>query len=122
MPVVALAYATLALIAVLFQLAMAAGAPWGHLTLHGRYPGRFPPAQRKLAVVQELVLALMALVVLAHSELMDSSFGAWAIWPVLPITALSTLANLTSPSRPERYLWGSVTVLMLACGLIVAIA
>jgi hypothetical protein len=109
------------MIAILFQLAMAAGAPWGHLTLHGRNPGQFPPVLRALAIVQGLMLALMALVVLARSGVINVLVGSWAIWVVLALTGLSMLANIASPSLPERYLWGPITALMLACCLIVAL-
>ena len=52
-------------IVVSFQLLLALGAPWGEYTMGGRFPGRFPPRMRVLAVVQAVVLSLLALVVLS---------------------------------------------------------
>jgi hypothetical protein len=53
-----------------FQLALALGAPWGAYAMGGAYPGRFPPALRVAAVVQAVLLGLMAGVVLARAGLM----------------------------------------------------
>ena len=40
--------------------------------------------------------------------------------PRVPITA-KLVANLITPSRPERLLWGPVTVGMFLCGLVVVL-
>ena len=45
-------FAFLTLIIFLFQIALAAGMPWGHLAMGGRYPGKFPPNMRVGAVIQ----------------------------------------------------------------------
>lgn len=58
---------TLSAIAILFQLALASGAPWGHLAMGGKYPGVFPPPLRIAAVVQALLIAFFALIVLTRS-------------------------------------------------------
>lgn len=111
----ALAYAGLAALPIALQLALAAGAPLGRLTLGGRFPGRLPGRWRWLALVQAGVLAGLALVALDHAGLVRTALPGWAIWPILGLTGLTTLANLASPSRPERRLWGPVTLLMSLC-------
>ena len=49
------------------RLALAAGAPWGEFAMGGAYPGQFPPELHVAAVVQAVVLALLALVILARA-------------------------------------------------------
>ncbi len=114
-PIFVLAYAGLAALPVAMQLALAAGAPLGRFTIGGRFPGRLPGLWRGLALVQAGLLAGLALVVLGDAGLIRSGLPGWSIWPVLGLTLLTTLANLATPSRPERLLWGPVTVLMSAC-------
>ena len=57
----------------------------------------------------------MAAVVLSAAGLIDIALPGWTIWPVLGLTLLTTLGNLATPSRPERLLWGPVTVAMSLC-------
>ena len=47
-----------------FQIAMAAGAPWGEFAMGGAVHGQFPLSLRAAALVQAALLALTALVVL----------------------------------------------------------
>jgi hypothetical protein len=107
-----------------FQLALAAGAPWGELAMGGRYPGRFPPAMRVTAVVQALILAVLALVVLDAVGVVPLGWTdalPWLSWLPVAFAALSVLVNAISPSPRERRLWIPVGVVLLATSLIVAI-
>ncbi|MGB5556793.1 MAG: hypothetical protein WBN04_02160 [Paracoccaceae bacterium] len=114
-------YAALAAATVLFQIALALGAPWGAAALGGRWQGRFPALIRAFALVQAGVIAGMALVVAARAGITDLAAGPrWFFWVVLLLTALSAVANLTTPSPPERKLWAPVTVAMLIAAGIVA--
>ncbi len=121
--VAAYGYAILTGVAGVFQLCLAAGAPWGHLAMGGKFPGKYSPGLRVLAVVQGAILWLMGGIVLTRAGVI---FPEWSplsqslIWAVLAFTAFSTVANLATPSKPERMLWGPVTVAMLACCLVVA--
>ena len=49
------------------RLTLATGAPWGEFAMGGAYPGQFPPELHVAAVVQAVVLALLALVILARA-------------------------------------------------------
>ena len=111
----ATAYSALAALPFAMQLAVAAGAPLGRFTVGGRFPGRLPGIWRVLALLQAALLAAMAVVVLAHAGLIGLALPGWMIWPVLGLTLLTTLGNLATPSRPERLLWGPVTVAMSLC-------
>ncbi len=115
----------LAAVVVAFQVALLAGAPWGHLTQGGRRTGRLPTSGRSLAAVSVVVLVAFALVVTARSGV---ALPAWQptarylVWVVVAYGALGVLANAATPSAAERRLWLPVTVVMLAASLVVAFA
>ena len=116
------AYGLLALAPAIMQVGLAWCAPWGHLTLGGQYPGVLPPGLRIGALVQSLILLLMAASVTQRAGVLDAGLPDWSIWPALAITVLTTIGNLATPSIPERRLWGPVTVAMLAAILVVIFA
>jgi hypothetical protein len=111
--------ATLAVIA--FQVALALGAPWGAFAMGGRFPGRFPPSMRLLALVQTVVLGLLALVVLDAAGLISLGLADWLIWLAVVVSALSVAMNAASPSPRERRLWVPVGLVMLGSSLVVAL-
>ena len=120
----ALVFSVLVAIVVLFQLALAASAPWGHLAMGGRHPGRFPPSLRVGAVIQSGLLGLLALVVLGHAGFdvpLVAGWPAWTRWIPVVVSALSLLMNLATPSKAERRLWGPVAAVMLGTSLVVAL-
>ncbi|MHA7878905.1 MAG: hypothetical protein ACX931_03880 [Saccharospirillum sp.] len=117
-------FGVLAAVAVLFQLALAAGAPWGEMTLGGKYSGRLPAAMRVAALVQAMVLLGLAWGVLARASLFvewPSLLPDQAIWFVVAFCALSLTLNTITPSKKERRLWAPVLLVMLVCSLIVAL-
>ena len=111
------------LVAAAFQLALAAGAPWGHLTMGGAFPGRLPSGMRAAAVGQALLLLLFGAVVAARAGL---AFTRWrrgaqrAIWLVVGYCIIGVVLNAITPSAPERALWLPVTVVLGVCAVIVA--
>jgi hypothetical protein len=111
----------LALVVVAFQLALALGAPWGHLAMGGRFLGRFPLPMRLAALLQAGLIGLFALVVLGGAGLVTPAPPPWLVWAVVAVSALSAAMNLATPSIPERRLWGPVALVMLVCALRVAI-
>jgi hypothetical protein len=109
----------------LFQMALAAGAPWGALAMGGRYPDRFPPAMRVAAIVQVAVYALLGAIVLSRAGLALaewSGFSRAAVWGVVGLMGVAVVLNLITPSKWERRLWAPVAILMFAASLIVALA
>ncbi len=120
----ALLFALVAGGAVLFQLALAAGAPWGGYAMGGAYPGQFPPALRVAAVIQAGILAALTGVVLSRAGV---ALPGWSrasrklVWVVVAFSGLSAVLNLITPSARERAIWAPVGVLMLACSLAVAL-
>src|SRR5262245_26354436 len=92
----AIMYAVVSMGVIVFQLALAAGAPWGAYAMGGAFPGRFPPELRVAAVVQAVILAGLALVVLARAGITLpkwSRASRWLIWVVVAFSAVSLVLN-----------------------------
>jgi hypothetical protein len=121
--VAAIIYAIVTLGVLAFQIALAAGAPWGAYAMGGASPGQFPPALRIAAVIQAVLLAGMAAVILARAGLVLpgwSRVSHWLVWIVVALTGLSLILNLITPSAGERALWLPTLSLLLISSLIVA--
>ena len=110
-------------VGVVFQLALALGAPWGEMAMGGRFPGRFPQKMRIGALVQMLLLIFIVLVVLTRAGLIFSEyyeFSQSAVWFVVALCMVSAILNTITPSKKERMMWSPVTIVLLICGFIVA--
>ena len=121
----AILFALVALGVVVFQLALALGAPWGEYAMGGRYPGTLPRAMRISAVGQAALVAALAVYVLSAAGLvLPSMAGAlpWLIWAVVVFSGLSLVLNAITPSAGERRIWVPVATEMLLTSLIVAIS
>ena len=111
-------YVALILSVVAFQVALIAGAPWGHLTQGGRYQGRLPLRNRVAAGVSIAVLLCMGAAIASTAGL-ALSLPAWVGWVTIGVQGLSTLANWATPSIPERRIWGPINTVMLVAALYV---
>lgn len=123
--VAAIAFALVAVAVIGFQVALALGAPWGAYAMGGARPGRLPGGMRVAAVVQALLIAGLAVVVLSDAELLSPSISGtfpWLIWVVVAFSALSTVLNAITPSGGERRLWLPVAILMLGTSLVLALS
>lgn len=121
--IAAMIYAVVILGVVAFQIALAAGAPWGAYAMGGASPGRLPPAMRIGVVVQAALLIGMAAVILARAGLILPGWGLaarWLVWLVVALTAVSLVLNLITPSAGERAIWAPTLALLLLTSLIVA--
>jgi hypothetical protein len=119
----AILYAIISFGVIAFQIALAAGAPWGAFAMGGAFPGQFPPALRVGALIQAALLGAMAAVVLARAELMLPSWNRvsrWLVWFVVAFAALSLVLNLITPSAGERAVWAPTALLMLVSSAVVA--
>jgi hypothetical protein len=122
--VAAAAYCVATAAVVLFQFALALGAPWGRFAMGGAFPGRFPTGMRFAAAAQGLLLLASTGVVLSRAGVALPSWGAassWLIWVVVAFGALSALLNLITPSPAERRLWAPVAIVMFVSSLTVAL-
>ena len=123
MSAAAVIYVVATLVVVGFQLALAAGAPWGEYAMGGRYSGRFPPPMRVAAGVQAVVLGALALVVLDKAGLVTLGWTAalpWLAWVPVVVSVLSAAMNAATRSPMERRLWLPVAIVMLLSSIVVA--
>ncbi|MBM4427259.1 MAG: hypothetical protein FJ031_08475 [Chloroflexi bacterium] len=123
--IAAIGFAVITFSAAAFQVAMAAGAPWGAYAMGGAHPGTFPPALRVAALFQAALLIGFALVVLARADLILpawSQASRWMMWIIVAFSALSLILNLITPSAGERAIWAPVAFLMLLSSLTVALS
>jgi len=120
--IAAIVYGTVTLGVAGFQIALAAGAPWGAYAMGGAYPGKFPRKMRVAAIIQALLLTGMAAVVLARAGLLLPEWfqvSRWLIWIVASIMVLGLVLNLITPSAKEKNIWAPVVSLQLICCLVV---
>ena len=120
----ALLYAGVSVGIVLFQIALAAGAPWGGYAMGGAFPGRFPFALRAAALAQAALVVAMAAVVLSRAGLVLARWSGVTrrlVWVVVAFAAVSVTLNLITPSAGERAIWAPTAVLLLASSTVVAL-
>jgi hypothetical protein len=121
--IAAIIYAIVTVGVIVFQIALAAGAPWGAYAMGGASPGQFPPALRIAAIIQAALLAGMAAVILARAGLIMPGWSRashWLVWIVVALTAFSLVLNLLTSSAGERAIWAPTLSLLLISSLIVA--
>lgn len=116
-------FITLTAVVVAFQLALAAGAPWGELTMGGAFPGQLPPRMRAAAVGSAILLSALAAIIAARAGL---AFPRWRrparrlVWVVVAYTLVGVVLNAATPSAGERAVWLPITVALAACAVVVA--
>jgi hypothetical protein len=127
--VLAVVAAGLVLVAVGFQVALAAGAPWGAAAYGGRAArpdGTLPPAYRVGSAVTVAVLAAAGSVVLLRGGVVgdaDPSDGrlTGALWVVAVLFGVNTVGNLAGRHPVERWGMSALTLaLAILCGLLAA--
>ena len=108
---------------IVFQLALAAGAPWGEYAMGGAYPGQFPPDLRVAAIIQAALLAGLIAVVLMRAGLLATRrfrLVSRLAWFVVAFTVVAFILNVITPSASERAIWAPVTLVLLVSSVIVA--
>ena len=116
-------FSALTAVVVLFQFALALGAPWGEMAMGGKFPGRYPPRMRVAALVKMVPFTLILLVVLTRAGLVFDEYfelSKSVIWFVVACMALGAVLNIITPSKKERMLWAPVAVVLLICSFFVA--
>jgi hypothetical protein len=116
-------FGSLVLLVVAFQLALAAGAPWGAFAMGGAYPGQLPTAMRVVAVIQALMLLAFGAIVAARAGLMLSrwhSASRYLIWLVIAYAVVGSVLNVITPSAVERAVWLPVVLTLGICAILVA--
>jgi hypothetical protein len=119
------AFVLLAALAV-FQIALAAGAPLGHLAWGGKHRV-LPRGLRIGSAVSVLLYALFAWIIAAAVARVDR-FGDYippehpGIWVLTAYFGLGVAVNLASRSRPERLVMSPVAAVLCVCCLVIALA
>jgi hypothetical protein len=119
----ALSFALLSAAVVAFQIALVCGAPFGEMTLGGKYRGSLPLRVRVVPAVSACLLAGFAVVVAARAGLAFPAFAATSrtlVWIVIAYCAVGVLANYFTPSPRERMVWLPIVSLLLLTSVIVA--
>ncbi len=118
------AFAVVALGVIAFQVALTLGAPWGAYAMGGAFPGRFPTPMRVAALVQAVLIGLLALAVLSAAAIIVPELAdayPWVVWVAVVVSALAVVLNAISRSAGERRIWVPVAVVMLVCSVLVAL-
>jgi hypothetical protein len=112
-------------VVIVFQVALAAGAPFGAASWGGQHAGQLPMRLRLASIGAVVLLAVIGWVVLAAAGLVargpiPEPWLAPAVWVAAVYFAVGTVANLASRSRIER-VWGPVALVTAVCCVIVAL-
>ena len=111
-------------IVILFQLGLAVGMPWGSASMGGKYPGKYPPKMRIVAIVNILILFVLAIIVMSRAGLIFPqllSVSKTGIWFVVAFSGIGTILNTITPSKIER-IWAPVAAIQLITSLLVAVS
>ena len=125
MTIAALIAVVLLGILIVFQLALAAGAPLGDAAWGGRNPGVLPAALRAASAFVGLVLyPIFAAVILAAAGLIGDDwlpFDPQALmWVFAGFFGLGVVANAVSRSPRER-IWSPVSAALAICCAVIAL-
>jgi hypothetical protein len=116
-------YSILMGIVILFQFSLAIGIPWGDASMGGKFPGKYPPKMRIVAIINMLILSCMVVIVLVHANLALSQLKAVAnkgIWFVVAFSMIAVILNAITPSKIERKIWAPISLIQLITCIIVA--
>ena len=110
-------------IVIIFQGCLAAGLPWGEASMGGKYPGKYPPKMRIVAVINIILLSFIATIVLSEADItlpQLKTISSIGIWFVVVFFFIGTIMNTITPSKIER-IWAPVALIQMITALIIAI-
>jgi hypothetical protein len=90
-----------------FQLALAAGAPWGRAAYGGAHPGALPRHLRTVSGVAALGYGTGVALIVCRAG--SARVRARAFTTLSVVMTVGTIANGASPSLVERAVWTPVT-------------
>ncbi|MCX6139655.1 MAG: hypothetical protein NTX15_02300 [Candidatus Kapabacteria bacterium] len=101
----AFVYTVLTIGVIAFQIALVCGAPWGHLTLGGKFTGALPTKVRAVPVVSAILLAVFTIIVLVRAGLIFPEYQAtsrYAIWFPVGYTGLGIVMNSITSAKGRK--------------------
>ncbi len=102
-----------------FQVALAVGAPLGHLAWGGQY--RVLPSRLRVgSAVSTALYAVFAVVIWAAAS-RSYAVTEVGIWVLTAFFGIGVLMNAISRSRPERLLMTPVVLVLALCCLAIAV-
>ncbi|SDB82592.1 hypothetical protein GA0111570_10420 [Raineyella antarctica] len=122
--VVALVLTGALVVLVLFQVALALGAPWGRFAWGGS-AGALPVGLRIVSAASALVYAViagLALDLAGALDLLPNKLSHVGIWVAADLLPLGVVLNALSRSRPQRLVMVPVSVVLVALTFVVALA
>jgi hypothetical protein len=110
----------------IFQILLAAGAPFGHAAFGGEHRV-LPTTLRVASAISAMVFVLALYIVLARGGLLGSgrqasSVAHVGIWVLVAILGVSALANVASRSRWERRFMAPAALVLALCCVTVGLA
>jgi hypothetical protein len=106
-----------------FQVALAAGAPWGHAAWGGAH-AHLSTAQRVGSAAAVVVWTAAALIVLGRAGLWGADKLAplfrWGTWFFATLSAIGALLNFASQSRWENFIFGPLALVLAILCVVVA--
>jgi hypothetical protein len=111
---------------VLFQIALAVGAPFGHAA-YGGQSAELSTSLRISSAVAAIIWSAAALIVLRRggvtgwAPLPDAWLGV-VVWVLVGLSVVAVIMNAITPSALERAIWLPFSVLLLGGLLTVAIS
>uniref|UniRef100_A0A7V4NHJ0 Uncharacterized protein n=1 Tax=Fervidobacterium pennivorans TaxID=93466 RepID=A0A7V4NHJ0_FERPE len=123
-PIFAVIYNVLNLSVIIFQVRLAAGLPWRAASTGGKFPGKYRPKMRVVAVINIFVLMLLTMIVLSRTGLVLVGFSFISrklIWVVVAFTFSRAIMNTITKSKIER-IWSPVAFAQFFTSLIIALS
>jgi len=116
-------FIAVASVVTLFEIALAAGAPWGRYAFGGQNPGRLPDLLRVASMLQALIWSSWIALALVRCGVIPSRLFRLSkrlMWLVVALNALALVLNTITPSEVERLLWAPVAALGLVSSFFIA--
>jgi hypothetical protein len=105
-----------------FQIALAAGAPWGRFAWGGQH--RVLPRKLRIgSVVSIVIYALIAFIAWERTgvtSVLPDAVAQVAMWVVFAYFVIGVLMNAISRSKPERYTMTPVVLVLAVLSLLIA--
>ncbi len=114
---------TLLILLVVFQILLAAGAPFGHFAWGGQHK-TLPRKLRVSSALSIVIYVMFALFILSRAGIWQlipqGSFLDISLWVMGGYLVIGVLMNAMSHSKPERYVMTPTALILAVCMLIIA--